>query len=641
MSAADFWVGPFARPDTYRLVELLGGGGEGEVWRAELPLSAEGRGIFAVKILPAHPGDDREWERTGRLLRTLHHPGLVRVIEVFTGPRRHRAGLADPESRAGYVIMDHIEGVTLREWCEENPGAPISERLRKLRTVASALDEMHSGEATNVPVAHGDVKPANIVARATGGAVLVDLGLTRLTDAAGVSGLSATYAAPELRRPEAMATPEADRYAFAVTTAQTLLGRQLPVGPDGWLDVGSLEHMLHTHPITARRPGLVRHVLSAITAPPEGRPRWLRQWLDGATDSLSQATDSGSGSGGSARSDTRNSEIGGRTRPDLRPPDRPHDRAHSRQPAAPAPPPEFRPLRYGPPAPQARPGPAATPQHSHPLSGPRHGGARPSPVPQFAGHSSGSPQGTRQGHPPSPVPTGSHLPYQPWPPAPPVWPDLEFQARSSHTPARPAPFLGPALYPTDWELGGMLPAAPWRRFAARLIDAAFFYGLCFVVICPMVIITLPLAFLMSDDHISIIGISLVFAISLVGAETLLLVRLHGQTPGKALLGLGVILNNRPTNAIPARNATIRMLVLAALTYTPALLITIPLNALIVTQNRRHRSLHDYLAGTRVVQAPRRPLSREDLVGAISWSWRGAASRLARLTRRRASDQRRV
>ncbi|MGI5127274.1 protein kinase domain-containing protein [Pseudonocardia sp. CA-107938] len=290
MTDGDVWVGPAAAPDTYRLVALLGGGGEGEVWRAELPLSTSGRTTVAVKIV--QPDAAVDWVPYGHLLRSLAHPGLVRVTDVFTGPLRHRRGEADPASVAGYVVMDHIDGPTLREWCDENPDATGSQRLRMLRTVAAALDEMHSGAATGVPVAHGDVKPANIVVRENGaGSVLVDLGLVRLTDAAGGSGRSAPYAAPELRVPGAQATPEADRYAFAVTTAQVLTGQRPPTGPDGWTDLPALHSLLRAAPVTRRRPLLVRTVMEAITAPPEGRPRELRRWLDSTGDALSQVTD--------------------------------------------------------------------------------------------------------------------------------------------------------------------------------------------------------------------------------------------------------------------------------------------------------------------------------------------------------------
>jgi len=295
VSGAEFWVGPPAGPDTYRLVTVLGGGGEGEVWKGVLPLSVGGRSTVAVKIMAAGYGPDvvQRWDRVGHLLRSLSHPGLVRVTDVFCGPVMHRQQAADFSTIAAYVVMDHVDGPTLREWCDENPEATASARLRMLRMVASALDEMHSGAATQVPVAHGDVKPSNVVVREDGGTVLVDLGLTRLTDATGVAGRSTPYAAPELRVPGVLSTPEADRYAFAVTTAQVLTGQPPPLGPDGWLDPAALESLLRASPVTARRPMLVRRIMDVLAAPPEARPWPLRTWLDSAADTLSQVTTSG------------------------------------------------------------------------------------------------------------------------------------------------------------------------------------------------------------------------------------------------------------------------------------------------------------------------------------------------------------
>ncbi|MGD9529240.1 protein kinase domain-containing protein [Pseudonocardia sp.] len=293
MAPNDFWIGPAARPDTYRLIATLGGGGEGEVWQAVLPLSAEGRSMVAVKILHGVGDDEYQWQQFGHLLRSLSHPGLVRVTDVFSGPAMHRPGAADPGSRVNVVVMDYIDGPTLREWCDENPQATAGQRLRMLRMVAAALDEMHSGRHTQVAVAHGDVKPSNIVVRDGTGTVLVDLGLARLADSNGVAGRSAPYAAPELRSPRALATPEADRYAFAVTTAQVLTGQAPPTGPDGWLDRGAIESLLRLSPVTARRPMLVRQILQILDAPPEARPRALREWLDSAADALSQFTTGG------------------------------------------------------------------------------------------------------------------------------------------------------------------------------------------------------------------------------------------------------------------------------------------------------------------------------------------------------------
>lgn len=290
---SDFWVGPQNVPDTYRLVSLLGGGAEGEVWQAELPLPEGGRRSVAVKITAANEDafGGVQWEQFGHLLRSLSHPGLVRVTDVFAGPAMHRAG----EERAGsfrYVVMDFIEGVNLREWIAENPDITASQRLRVLGMVAAALDEMHAGGTTEIAVAHGDVKPANIVVSADRGTVLVDLGMARLTDTGGRPGRSAPYAAPELRLPGALATPESDRYAFAVTAAQVLTGEPPPVGNDGWLDPGALRAQLARNPLTARKHVLVRHLVDAIEAPINARPRRLRPWLDGAVETLTQVTNS-------------------------------------------------------------------------------------------------------------------------------------------------------------------------------------------------------------------------------------------------------------------------------------------------------------------------------------------------------------
>ncbi|HEX3731537.1 MAG TPA: DUF6777 domain-containing protein, partial [Mycobacteriales bacterium] len=293
---SEFWVGPADAPDTYQLVSLLGSGGEGEVWKAILPLSAEGRRFVAVKITPGRPAG-ADTEQFSHLVQSLSHPGLVRVTHVFGGPARHRKGERStgnvPVAQFEYVVMDYIDGINLREWVAEHPDTPVSERLRLLGMVAAALDDMHSGAMTEVALAHGDVKPANIVVRADGSAILVDLGLTRLTDAADeISGHSAAYAAPELRIPGGRSTPASDRYAFALTTAHLLTGQPPPVGPGGWLDQDALSAQLKSTALTARRHQLAQAVMDVLAAPAEARNCPLRSWLDSTIDSLSQITES-------------------------------------------------------------------------------------------------------------------------------------------------------------------------------------------------------------------------------------------------------------------------------------------------------------------------------------------------------------
>ncbi|MFI5843787.1 protein kinase [Catenuloplanes sp. NPDC051500] len=289
-----FYVGPEASPNKYRLLDCLGAGGEGEVWTADLTLSPLGRLRVAVKILRDDliGRDDASWERHADLLRSVSHPGLVRVVEVFTGARKHRLGDALPAGRNRYVVMDHIEGDTLRDWLAEHPDSTLTSRLQRLRNVAAALDEMHSGDQTVVPIAHGDVKPGNIVIREDGTTELVDLGLMRISDGTGIRGATAPYAAPELLRSGAPTTPEADRFAFAATVAHVVLGESPPTG-DAGPDLKQTSAMLARSPLSARRHMLQQQVMAALEAPPEQRPKSLSRWLSTLTDSLSQVTEQG------------------------------------------------------------------------------------------------------------------------------------------------------------------------------------------------------------------------------------------------------------------------------------------------------------------------------------------------------------
>ena len=286
-----FWVGPAVTPDTYELITELGGGGEGTVWKGVVQLSESGRRYVAIKISSGSGSVEEasQWLRFGHLLQSLEHPGLVRVTDVFVGPRMHRRDSSNTGT-ARYVVMDYIDGQTLTDWLLNNPTASIATRISALRTVASALDQMHSGQTTELPVAHGDVKPDNIVVRAKGGSVLVDLGLARLTDGTGVSGRTNPYAAPELHYSGARATPEADAFAFAATLAHTLTGQRPPLTSANQMDVEATIRQLQSSPLTRERPALVNQILNVLTVAPAKRPESLTQWLNSITATLSQLT---------------------------------------------------------------------------------------------------------------------------------------------------------------------------------------------------------------------------------------------------------------------------------------------------------------------------------------------------------------
>lgn len=277
MTGSGLWVGPMGS-DRYRLVSLLGGGGEGEVWRAVDAQGAE----FAVKILPAL-GDTfarAVWDEQSQLLPTIRHRGLVRIHEVFTAGDKHdsaQSPLGETEFR--YVVMDYEPGPTLADWVTENSDASVGQRLALLQSVAATLDWIHEGAGSGAPMAHGDVKPSNVIIRADGSTVLVDLGLFRLTTSAGATGHSRPYAAPELRERFAAATQASDAYAFAATTAYALTGGPLPVAEDGYLDHGVVRRRLLTTPALKQHRRLVDGVLGALAADTSSRPTELEPWL--------------------------------------------------------------------------------------------------------------------------------------------------------------------------------------------------------------------------------------------------------------------------------------------------------------------------------------------------------------------------
>lgn len=287
-----FYIGPPSNPDKYRLVAKLGAGGEGVVWTAEQKLSEQGASMVAVKILQGSLSgkDEQAWDRHVDLLRAVRHPGLVQVLEGFTGLDWHRRG-DRPADTSRYVVMDWVEGTNLRDIVAENPEKPLSELLRPLHTIADALDDMHSGRKTRQPVAHGDVKPANIMVvsdRSAVSAVLVDLGLMRISDGTAIAGGTAPYAAPELFREGKPISPETDRFAFAATVAHVVLGEHAPASPLMGPDLDETEAMLKEHPRSRHRPELRRRLMQALRAAPQDRPQSLGAWLSSLEESLSQ-----------------------------------------------------------------------------------------------------------------------------------------------------------------------------------------------------------------------------------------------------------------------------------------------------------------------------------------------------------------
>ncbi|MFG2146373.1 protein kinase [Streptomyces sp. NPDC048696] len=203
----------------YRLVERVGRGGMGTVWRAEDEVL--GRHVAVKKLhVPPHLHDDevlRLHERTRREARSaarISHPNIIVVHDVV-----------DDEGLP-CIVMEYIPSVTLGDVLKEQGRLPVGEAARIGRIMATALRAAH-----DAGVLHRDVKPANVLLGHDGRIVLTDFGIavesgsSSLTRTGELVG-SIHYLAPErLRDGGAEPGPACDLWSLGTTLYQAVEGR--------------------------------------------------------------------------------------------------------------------------------------------------------------------------------------------------------------------------------------------------------------------------------------------------------------------------------------------------------------------------------------------------------------------------------
>src|SRR5687767_2501000 len=164
------------RVGTFEILDLVGAGGMGEVYRAR---DTRLERTVALKVLPALWVDNAEmrqrFEREAQTIASLNHPHICTLHDIG---RHQPAG--DPGPPIDYLVMEYLEGETLAQRLERGP-LPLDEALRISIAIADALDKAHRRGVT-----HRDLKPGNVfLVRGHGAtdppiAKLLDFGLAKL-----------------------------------------------------------------------------------------------------------------------------------------------------------------------------------------------------------------------------------------------------------------------------------------------------------------------------------------------------------------------------------------------------------------------------------------------------------------------------
>jgi len=147
----------------YRLLEPIGKGGNAQVYLAEHRAM---RRRVAIKVLPPHRSADREalerFYREARAVAMLDHPAIVRAHDIAC------------EAGIHYLVMEYIDGPSLKDFIEKNGPVPPAQAARYIHQTIDGLDHAHQHG-----LLHRDIKPANLMLDKKGNIKILDMGLVK------------------------------------------------------------------------------------------------------------------------------------------------------------------------------------------------------------------------------------------------------------------------------------------------------------------------------------------------------------------------------------------------------------------------------------------------------------------------------
>jgi serine/threonine-protein kinase len=234
----------------YRVVEKLGAGGMGVVFKAE---DTRLHRFVALKFLPDNLAQDslalERFRREARAASALNHPGICTIYDI-----------GEQDSRA-FIAMEFIDGETLRHHIRGKP-LPLNELQRLGIQIAEALDAAHAEG-----IIHRDIKPANIFVTKRGQAKVLDFGLAKLvpkgiakadadlagdapdsTSIVGIISGTPSYMSPEQVRGDNLDS-RTDIFSLGLVLYEMATGRQAFSGSTGGIII---EAVLTRSPVSVR-----------------------------------------------------------------------------------------------------------------------------------------------------------------------------------------------------------------------------------------------------------------------------------------------------------------------------------------------------------------------------------------------------